>query len=135
MLRLDHNTTRFGSTLAVADVSLAFAPSEILRLVGGTGAGKRTWMSIAAGERRPDGGTVSVAGAVGMVHQHFMLVSEFTIAENLALTMGRLLGAADAERIVAASGIELRGVERRVRDLAVGEKAKLELIKAIARKP
>src|SRR5882757_3952909 len=68
---------------------------------------------------------------VAVVHQHFLLVSEFTIAENLALAMwGR-----NAEDVIRESGIELRDVNRRVADLSVGEKAKLELIKAIARHP
>jgi simple sugar transport system ATP-binding protein len=70
-----------------------------------------------------------------MVHQHFMLVSEFTIAENLALTMGRLLTDAEAAEAIAATGIDLRDVARRARDLSVGEKAKLELVKAIAKRP
>src|SRR5206468_1946116 len=59
----------------------------------------------------------------------------FTIAENLALTMGRLLSAETAEALIARSGIALRVVNRRVRELSVGEKAKLELIKGIARQP
>src|SRR5258706_809398 len=132
---LDNITKRFGATVAVDDVSLAFAPGEIVGLVGENGAGKTTLMSIAAGELRPDGGAVHADGAVGMVHQHFMLVSEFTIAENLALTMGHLLDATAAAQVIAATGIALPDVTRRVRDLAVGEKAKLELIKAIARQP
>jgi ABC-type uncharacterized transport system ATPase subunit len=134
-MRIQHITKRFGPTLAVGDVSLAFAPSEIVGLVGENGAGKTTLMSIAAGELRPDSGTVTVDGAVGMVHQHFMLVAEFTIAENLALTMGRLLTDAEAAEVIAATGIDLRDVTRRARDLSVGEKAKLELIKAIAKRP
>src|SRR5262249_44680585 len=87
ILKLSPSTKRFGSTPADDDVSLDFAPSEIVGVVGENGAGKTTLMSIAAGELRPDIGAVHVDGAVGMVHQHFMLVSEFTIAENLALTM------------------------------------------------
>jgi len=134
-VRLTRITKRFGPTLAVDDVSLEFAPSEIVGLVGENGAGKTTLMSIAAGELRADGGTVIAEGAVGMVHQHFMLVAEFTIAENLALTMGRLLSDAEAAEVIASTGIELRDVSRRARDLSVGEKAKLELIKAIARRP
>ena len=137
-LVVEHLTKRFGATVAVDDVSLDFAPGEIVGLVGENGAGKTTLMSIAAGELRADAGMVRPAEAgryTGFVHQHFMLVSEFTIAENLALTMGRLLRAADAERVIAETGIALPDVTRRVRQLSVGEKAKLELIKAIARRP
>jgi len=130
-MRLSHITKRFGANLAVDDVSLDFAPGEIVGLVGENGAGKTTLMSIAAGELAADEGTIEDRVAVGVVHQHFLLVSEFTIAENLALAMwGR-----DAEAIIRESGIELRDVHRRVADLSVGEKAKLELIKAIARHP
>src|SRR4051794_34314535 len=134
-LVLRHVAKHFGPTLAVDDVSLELAPGEIVGLVGENGAGKTTLMSIAAGELRPDGGTVSAEGAVGFVHQHFMLVAEFTIAENLALTMGRRLTDAEAAEVIAATGIDLRDLTRRARDLSVGEKAKLELIKAIARRP
>ena len=112
-LQLQHVTKRFGSTVAVDDVSLEVAPAEIVGLVGENGAGKTTLMSIAAGDLRPDGGSVHAVGDVGMVHQHFTLVSEFTIAENLALMMGRLLAPRDAEEVIAATGIELRDVRRR----------------------
>lgn len=130
-MRLSHITKRFGTNVAVDDVSLDFAPGEIVALVGENGAGKTTLMSIAAGELEADSGAIEERALCGVVHQHFLLVSEFTIAENLALAMwGR-----DAENIIRDSGIELRGVHRRVADLSVGEKAKLELIKAIARHP
>jgi ABC-type uncharacterized transport system ATPase subunit len=122
-------------TVAVDDVSVEFAPGEIVGLVGENGAGKTTLMSIAAGELRADEGVMRADGAAGMVHQHFMLVSEFTIAENLALTTGRLLTVKDAEELIAGTGIALGDVARRVAQLSVGEKAKLELIKAIARAP
>jgi ABC-type uncharacterized transport system ATPase subunit len=127
----------FGANRAVDDVSLTLREGEIVGLVGENGAGKTTLMRIAAGELAPDGGTVTAAagGNAELVHQHFMLVSDFTIAENLALSAGRLLSVADAERVVANSGIALTDVRRRVGDLSVGEKSKLELIKAIARQP
>src|SRR5947209_915680 len=133
-MRVDHIAKRFGRNVAVDDVSLEAGGGEIVALVGENGAGKTTLMSIAAGELRPDAGSVDVPGAA-MVHQHFMIVGEFTIGENLSLTAGRLLRARDAEALIAETGIELRGVTRRVRQLSVGEKAKLELIKAIARHP
>src|SRR5882762_4537030 len=84
-MRLSHITKRFGANVAVDDVSLEFAPGEIVGLVGENGAGKTTLMSIAAGELAADQGTIEDSVAVGVVHQHFLLVSEFTIAENLAL--------------------------------------------------
>ena len=130
-MRLSHVTKRFGANVAVNDVSLDFAPGEIVGLVGENGAGKTTLMAIAAGELAADEGSIEDRVPVAVVHQHFLLVSEFTIAENLALAMwGR-----DAGEIIRESGIELRDVRRRVADLSVGEKAKLELIKAIARRP
>jgi simple sugar transport system ATP-binding protein len=130
-MRLSHITKRFGANVAVDDVSLDFAPGEIVGLVGENGAGKTTLMSIAAGELAADAGTIENGVEAGVVHQHFLLVSEFTIAENLALAAwGR-----DPEAIIRDAGIALPGVQRRVADLSVGEKAKLELIKAIARHP
>jgi simple sugar transport system ATP-binding protein len=130
-MRLNHITKRFGTNIAVDDVSLAFEPGEIVGLVGENGAGKTTLMSIAAGELSADEGTIDDPSPAGIVHQHFLLVREFTIAENLALAMwGR-----DPETIIRESGIDLRDVKRRVADLSVGEKAKLELIKAVARHP
>ncbi|MEA2413599.1 MAG: ral nucleoside transport system ATP-binding protein [Thermoanaerobaculia bacterium] len=129
-MRLTHITKSFGANVAVDDVSLDFGAGEIVGLVGENGAGKTTLMSIAAGELTPDTGTVDYTKA-GIVHQHFLLVNEFTIAENLALAMwGR-----DAMEIIRDSGIDLRGAGRRVADLSVGEKSKLELIKAIAGHP
>src|SRR5256714_11696138 len=104
---------------------------EIVGLVGENGAGKTTLMRIVAGELEADRGEVVAPAEIGFVHQHFVLVNAFTIAENLALATGRR----DAEATIAASGIDLRDVKRRVGDLSVGEKSKIELIKAIARKP
>jgi ABC-type uncharacterized transport system ATPase subunit len=130
-MRLSHITKSFAANKAVDDVTLNFAEGEIVGLVGENGAGKTTLMSIAAGELSQDSGTIDDPTKVGIVHQHFLLVNEFTIAENLALTMwGR-----DAADIIRDSGIDLRGFHRRVADLSVGEKSKLELIKAIAGHP
>jgi len=78
---------------------------------------------------------------VGFVHQHFLLVPELTIAENLAVGERGFRFATrrtleqEAVRTIAATGIELREVGRRVAELSVGEKSKLELIKAIAKNP
>jgi general nucleoside transport system ATP-binding protein len=140
VLTLRGITKRFGNNLAVDDVTLELRGGEILALVGENGAGKTTLMRIAAHELTPDAGTVDRAGEAGFVHQHFLLVADFTIAENLALQRSWSFGSLrkledEAESIIAATGIELRGPSRRVEDLSVGEKSKLELIKAIAKQP
>jgi ABC-type uncharacterized transport system ATPase subunit len=142
MLTLTHVTKRFGTTLAVDDVSLSIAPGEIVGLVGENGAGKTTLMRIVAGELRADRGEITKPERIGMVHQHFAIVAEMTIAENLALidrSPFRFLSRSSIERDAAAtiqrSGIALGDVSRRAGELSVGEKSKLELIKAIAVDP
>jgi general nucleoside transport system ATP-binding protein len=123
VLRLANISKSFGSTRAVDDVSLEMHPGEIVGLVGENGAGKTTLMRIVAGELEPDRGTVGAPAPIGFVHQHFVLVNAFTIAENLAL-----VGA-------TASEIKLPDESRLVADLSIGEKSKLELTKAISRRP
>ncbi len=141
-MRLSHITKSFGENRAVDDVSLEIRAGEILAIVGENGAGKTTLMRIASGELAADAGTREREGRVELVHQHFMLVSELTIAENLALGDRRAFRFAsratierEAIETIAASGIDLSNVSRRVADLSVGEKSKVELIKAIAKRP
>lgn len=141
-MRLSRISKSFGATRALDDVSLEIVRGEILAVIGENGAGKTTLMRIAAGELQPDGGTIESAAPVELVHQHFMLVPELTIAENLALTARRRIRLItrnalrrEAERTIAATGIDLGRVDRRVAELSVGEKSKLELIKAIAKDP
>jgi simple sugar transport system ATP-binding protein len=133
LLRISQAAKAFGANRAVDDVSLAIDAGEIVGLVGENGAGKTTLMRIVAGELTADAGTIEFEGRIGFVHQHFMLVNDFTIAENLALATRT--SPRDAVGIIASTGIALANVGRRAGDLAVGEKAKLELIKAIARQP
>ena len=141
LLRLRDIEKSFGATRAVAQASLEIAAGEIVAVIGENGAGKTTLLRIAAGELLPDAGTVERSGNVSVVHQHFLLVDELTIAENLALALARQrffsrsMLEREAEEVIARSGIRLDGVSRRVEELSVGEKAKLELIKAVAHRP
>lgn len=142
MLRLREIDKTFGANVAVTRASLDVERGEIVAVVGENGAGKTTLMRIAAGELEPDRGHVERPARVAMVHQHFRLVDQFTIAENLALTgestpplfTGRRLER-DAEAVIARSGIALRDVSRRVSALSVGEKSKLALIRAVSTRP
>ena len=130
MLQLNHVRKHFGELAAVDDVSLQIHEGEIVGLVGENGAGKTTLMRIAAGELAADVGTLRVDGPIGFVHQHFMLVNEFTVAENLELVIR-----GDAESIIRDNGIAMTGVSRRISELSVGEKSRVELIKALANHP
>ncbi len=133
-MKLDHVTKSFGAARAVDDVSLTVAAGEIVGLVGENGAGKTTLMRIVAGELAPDTGTITLGCArreVSFVHQHFMLVNEFTVAENLALASGRHRAPA-GERSDFVAALQM---DRLVSDLSVGEKSKLELMKALAPHP
>ena len=91
----------FGSVVANDSVNLQVKRGEILALLGENGSGKTTLMNMLSGIYKPDSGTISVGGQVvsiqspedsknlriGMVHQHFKLVSNYTITENIILGM------------------------------------------------
>jgi ABC-type uncharacterized transport system ATPase subunit len=99
VLELRGITKTFGPVVANKDVDFDLAPGEIHALVGENGAGKTTLMRILYGMYQPDGGSITMNGkpvgfkkpmdaishGIGMVHQHFMLVPGFTVAENVTL--------------------------------------------------
>jgi simple sugar transport system ATP-binding protein len=142
---------RFGSLLALDDVSLALTPGTVHALLGENGAGKSTLVKCIMGYHRPDAGRLLVDGrervvtnprqahalGFGMVYQHFTLVPSMTGAENL------LLGAADLPAVIpwreARERIDtfMRGMpfridlDRAVATLAAGEKQKLEIAKQL----
>jgi ABC-2 type transport system ATP-binding protein len=100
MLAFANVTKRFGRITALDDVSLTIAPGEFFGLLGPNGAGKTTLMSLAAGLRAPDSGTVTVAGQpiatngaaarrnLGLVPQTIALFQELTAEENLRIFGG-----------------------------------------------
>jgi ABC-type uncharacterized transport system ATPase subunit len=135
-------TKRFGPVVANEGVNLTARAGEVLGLLGENGAGKSTLMNVLCGLYRPDEGQIlidgkevsfdgpgdAIAAGIGMVHQHFMLVPVFTVAENVVLGVeptGRLnhLDLATARAKVRDIGETLRfgGRPRRAdRDLPVG---------------
>ena len=91
----------FPGIVANDDITITLAKGEVLALLGENGAGKSTLMSILFGLYTPDRGSIAVKGkevkienpthanrlGIGMVHQHFKLVHNFTITENIVLGM------------------------------------------------
>ncbi|MGP9693918.1 ABC transporter ATP-binding protein [Brachybacterium sp. AOP25-B2-12] len=154
-LELRGITKVFGDFVANDAIDLTVEPGEIHSLLGENGAGKSTLMNVLYGLYRPDGGEILVddrpvrfagpgdamAAGIGMVHQHFMLVPVFTVAENVVLghepTSRGLLDLASARRTVREIserfGFEL-DPDARVEDLSVGAQQRVEIIKALSRR-
>ncbi len=140
---------RFGPTTALDGVSLTVAPGEVHTLLGENGAGKSTLMHIAFGMLQPDRGSIVVDGVprlitsprmardagLGMVHQHFTTVPALTVAENLALAQGVAAGQwkrsptfQDPLLGRLSDGLDPGAP---VEQLSVGEKQRLEILKAV----
>ena len=148
-------TKRFGSVVANSDVNLKIRPGEILGLLGENGAGKSTLMNVLSGLYRPDEGEILIDGkptrfrdakeaihaGIGMVHQHFMLVPVFTVAENVVLGVeptGRFdhLDMASARKQVTAISVK-HGLEvdpdALIEEIPVGLQQRVEIIKVLFR--
>ena len=145
---------RFAAVQANRDVDLTVAAGTVHGIVGENGAGKSTLMSILYGFYQADSGAIEVNGAtaqirssrdaielgIGMVHQHFMLVETFSALDNILLGAEPdwRLGAARAhvrgrlEALMRETGLTVR-LDVAVEDLPVGERQRLEILKALFR--
>jgi len=153
LVRLSGVTKRFGKVLANDAISLAILPGRIKALLGENGAGKSTLMAMLAGRFPPDEGRIelegrpvrfaspgeAIAAGVGMVYQHFMLVENMSVAENVLLGQegGFLLDHARMRATVAELA-ERFGLPidpgARVGDLSMGERQRVEILKLLHRK-
>jgi len=152
-LELQGIRKQFGAVTALRSVDIAFRRGEVHALLGENGAGKSTLMNIAAGYLAPDQGRVVVDGTVlefgaprdalaagiGMIHQHFRLVEQFTVAENLALGATDLAAVTSSRALVqrarelsAEAGMDLDPL-RAVWSLSVGEKQRVEILRTLSR--
>src|SRR5665213_4206641 len=154
-LELRGITKRFGALVANDHIDLEVEPGEIHCLLGENGAGKSTLMNILYGLYQVDEGEIllddvvqhfagpgdAMRAGIGMVHQHFMLIPVFTVAENVMLGHektrfgGRLdlPAARQAVRDISAQfGFDL-DPDARVEDLPVGVQQRVEIIKALSR--
>jgi len=154
-LELRNITKRFGTLVANDNISLTLEPGEIHSLLGENGAGKSTLMNVLYGLLQPDSGEILIDGkqvnfaspgeamtaGIGMVHQHFMLIPVFTVAENVVLgnePTGKLglldLNAARqlVKEISDRFGFDI-DPDAKVEDLPVGAQQRVEIIKSLAR--
>jgi ABC-2 type transport system ATP-binding protein len=142
---------RFGALTALDGVSLDIAPGEFFGLLGPNGAGKSTFMSLVAGLRSPDGGTLTVDGsgvaagsakarhALGLVPQHIALYEDLSAEHNLRIfgELYGLRGSALKERVDQALGaVQLadRGGDL-VKTYSGGMQRRLNLAAALLHRP
>ena len=154
-LELKGITKRFPGVIANDSVDLTVTPGEVVALLGENGAGKSTLMNVLYGLYSADEGEILINGepltlgspaesidaGIGMVHQHFMLVPVFTVAENVILGI---------EPTNSVGGIRRRTAEKSVRelsqhygfdldptaiveDLPIGVQQRVEIVKVLAR--
>ena len=153
-IELEKINKSFGPVRANRDIDLAVRRGAIHGIVGENGAGKSTLMSILYGFYTADSGTIKVNGKVenitdsrhalalgiGMVHQHFMLVDNFTVLENI------ILGAEDSALTapsIARARREVKRIEDEydlrvepdalIEDISVGQQQRVEILKALYR--
>jgi len=153
-LELRGITKRFGALVANDHIDLVVQPGEIHALLGENGAGKSTLMNVLYGLYQADEGQIllddvvqyfsgpgdAMLAGIGMVHQHFMLIPVFTVAENVMLghestTFGgrlNLAAARDKVRAISARfGFDV-DPDALVGDLPVGIQQRVEIIKALS---
>jgi general nucleoside transport system ATP-binding protein len=154
-LELDGVTKRFGALVANDGVDLTVEAGEIHCLLGENGAGKSTLMNVLFGMLRADAGQIRIDGepvrfadpgdaiacGIGMVHQHFMLVPVFSVAENVVLGfeptkrggfLDRRAARAEIRRLSSEFGLEVNP-DALVEDLPVGVQQRVEILKALLR--
>jgi simple sugar transport system ATP-binding protein len=153
LFRMRGVTKAFGDFKALSSVDLNLNAGEIHCLLGENGAGKSTLCNLIFGVHKPTEGQMEFLGAphdptgprnaldrgIAMVHQHFSLSPDLTALDNLLLgstlkKLDRKAAQARIEALAESYGLKL-DVTQRVGDLAVGERQRVEIVKALVRRP
>ena len=152
VLQFSGITKRFGALVANDAISLTLARGEVLALLGENGAGKSTLVSILFGHYRADAGTITVDGrplppgnpgaalaaGIGMVHQHFSLADNLSVLDNVMLGTEslwqpfsrRAAARAALQDTAQRFGLQVNA-DSRIKDLSVGERQRVEILKAL----
>ena len=154
VLELHQINKSFGHVQANKDISLIVNKGDIHGIIGENGAGKSTLMSIVYGYYQADSGYIkindkkikikspheSILSGIGMVHQHFMLVENFTVVENIILgfegefVFGEKLDQAKKSLIKLCEDYSLKiDLDATISDLSVGFRQRVEILKALYR--
>ncbi len=154
-VELRNITKRFGEVVANDGVNLTIRAGEVLGLLGENGAGKSTLMNVLSGLYSSDDGEIiidgklaefkgpgdSITAGIGMVHQHFMLIPVFTVAENVILGVeptGKIdyldlkKARAQVREINKKHGLEV-DPDDLIENLPVGIQQRVEIIKVLFR--
>lgn len=152
-LRLQNITKRFGSFIANDNINLSVASGTIHAILGENGAGKSTLMNIISGLYQPDGGQIylqeqpikitspneAIKLGIGMIHQHFMLVPQLTVTENIILGTKKSwrLNLQDKHQEIArlsqTYGLEIDPTTK-VENLPIGAQQRVEILKVLYRR-
>jgi simple sugar transport system ATP-binding protein len=152
VLRVHNVSKRFGEVQANSNISFELRRGEVLALLGENGAGKTTLMSIIFGQHVADSGSIEAFGqalpegstraaldaGIGMIHQHFNLAENIDVLENILVGtqpswspfLRRRAARAQLNEVMQASGLHV-DPDRPVKDLAIGEKQRVEILKAL----
>ncbi|MCL2580633.1 MAG: ABC transporter ATP-binding protein [Oscillospiraceae bacterium] len=154
IIEMQNITKKFPGIVANDDVTLQLKKGEIHALLGENGAGKSTLMSVLFGLYKPEGGRIlkngqevnitgpndATALGIGMVHQHFKLVHNFTVLENIILgvetTHRGVLQMKDArEKVLSLSKQYGLGIDvgKEIQDITVGMQQRVEILKMLYR--
>ncbi len=152
LLAVQGLTKLFGSFTACNGIDLNIRRGEIHALLGENGAGKSTLVKMLFGILAPSAGTISWQGeqvsipspaaarklGIGMVFQHFSLFEALTVAENIALALDEAVSISEiskkAAELSTAYGLPL-DPEAHVADLSVGERQRIEIVRALLQNP
>lgn len=154
VIEMLHITKKFPGIVANDDITIQLKKGEIHALLGENGAGKSTLMSVLFGLYQPEEGTIKVKGqevkikgpldanalGIGMVHQHFKLVHNFTVLQNIVLGMETvekgLLKMDDARKKVMELSKRYNlfiDPDARIEDITVGMQQRVEILKMLYR--